>query len=631
MRPTLLFALPLLVAGCGAPSEGRSTESRDLPATEVNWENDVAVETLKGSVHAELDCTDCHSKNEGSEDKRISGDLQCRGCHDKAEKVYDESAHGRARNAGDPAARCQDCHGAHDVYAVDDARSRTSKRRLAATCSKCHDSPLFQSALGKVEPNRVRHYYESIHGQLLVKKGTVVAPSCVDCHGGHEVAKRDDPASRVHPRNISATCGSCHEGITRKYATSVHGKALDEGAEKAPTCISCHSAHAISSSAASFKLESDKACGKCHEERLAQHLGTYHGRAHALGGTRVAACYDCHGSHETLASKDPASNLAPAERVETCKKCHENAAPGFAGYFAHGNSGDRKAYPLLYWTERPVRLLIYTALGLAGLHALVVLLRSLFAFLYAPAEYRLTELARGRRLLAVQWERFRSVDRFAFTLLLIAFALLVATGMPLKFHTSGAAQAVFALLGGADVARALHKLGASMTFVAVFVHLTSLVWPVWRDRGLYADETGSFRLRKAFAHLFGAASPLPSGADLRELAAHVRWVLGRGPTLPPRRFRYWEKLDYLALTATLVVVLASGLTLWAPELVTRVLPGWWLNVAHTLHSEEALLTVAGVAIIYTLHRLPKLLTRDRAPAPRRPLIQDGSARMSSSA
>lgn len=603
----LLCAVLGFVSACGARADdGAAPKDAVLPITEVNWENDVTIEALGGSVHAELACASCHRT------QSFSGDLQCRGCHDKAETVYDESVHGRARDAGKAsAARCQDCHGAHDVYATSDARSRVSKRRVAATCSKCHDNPQYSKAIAQGEPGRVRHYVESIHGDRLVKKGTVVAPSCVDCHGGHEIAAKSHATSKVGRANVADTCGSCHEGVARTYAASAHGKALAAGEAEAPDCTSCHSAHSIQAPASSFKLASDRQCGKCHQERLAQHLGTYHGRAHDLGATQVAACFDCHGSHDVLESHDPASKLAPARRIETCRTCHEDAPPKMAAYLAHGDSSDRSSYPLLFWTERPIRLLMLAAVGLFALHTLLWLVRSAVAFVQSPRDYwqsvRRTQSPRP----------FRAVDRFAYALLLPSFAILVATGMPLELHQTAWAHRVFALLGGADVARALHQLGATMTFTAVLVHLASVIAPVWRDRAELVGASGRLELGKALRYAFRADSPLLGPADLKELWQHVRWFLGRGPEPQSRRFRYWEKLDYLALLCGIAVIGASGLAMWVPELVTRLLPGWVINVAQAVHGQEALLVVVFLFVVHVVHLLPRrwAARRKRAAGP----------------
>ena len=46
------------------------------------------------------------------------------------------------------------------------------------------------------------------------------------------------------------------------------------------------------------------------------------------------------------------------------------------------------------------------------------------------------------------------------------------------------------------------------------------------------------------------------------------------------------------------IIGSTGLILWFPELFTLVFPGWWVNVATILHSDEALLAVA---FIFTVH------------------------------
>ncbi len=46
------------------------------------------------------------------------------------------------------------------------------------------------------------------------------------------------------------------------------------------------------------------------------------------------------------------------------------------------------------------------------------------------------------------------------------------------------------------------------------------------------------------------------------------------------------------------VIGMTGLMLWFPTVFTRVMPGWMINVATTIHSDEALLAVG---FIFTIH------------------------------
>lgn len=55
-------------------------------------------------------------------------------------------------------------------------------------------------------------YYKSPHGRLR-RMGDSRAPMCEDCHLTREwsrILPREDPASPVHPGNLSAVCAGCH-------------------------------------------------------------------------------------------------------------------------------------------------------------------------------------------------------------------------------------------------------------------------------------------------------------------------------------------------------------------------------------------------------------------------------------
>jgi cytochrome b subunit of formate dehydrogenase len=64
------------------------------------------------------------------------------------------------------------------------------------------------------------------------------------------------------------------------------------------------------------------------------------------------------------------------------------------------------------------------------------------------------------------------------------------------------------------------------------------------------------------------------------------------------RWTYWEKFDFLAVFWGMFAIGTSGLLLWIPEWSSWVIPGWVLNVATLVHSEEALLAAL---FIFTVH------------------------------
>ena len=69
-----------------------------------------------------------------------------------------------------------------------------------------------------------------------------------------------------------------------------------------------------------------------------------------------------------------------------------------------------------------------------------------------------------------------------------SFLLLVITGMPLKFYYTDWAKVLFRVIGGADTARALHRLGAIVTFLYFGLHVASLVGRSWRGRTAFATR-----------------------------------------------------------------------------------------------------------------------------------------------
>ncbi len=58
------------------------------------------------------------------------------------------------------------------------------------------------------------------------------------------------------------------------------------------------------------------------------------------------------------------------------------------------------------------------------------------------------------------------------------------------------------------------------------------------------------------------------------------------------------------------IIGSTGLLLWFPEFFTNLLPGWTVNVATILHSDEALLAVA---FIFTIHFFNTHFRPDKFP------------------
>jgi len=68
-----------------------------------------------------------------------------------------------------------------------------------------------------------------------------------------------------------------------------------------------------------------------------------------------------------------------------------------------------------------------------------------------------------------------------------------------------------------------------------------------------------------------------------------------------QRFTPAQRITHLFVIisfVSLAIIGASGLMLWFPEFFTNILPGWLINVATIIHSDEALLAVG---FIFTVH------------------------------
>jgi cytochrome b subunit of formate dehydrogenase len=568
-----------------------------------------ATNDFSRSVHAKLQCVDCHA---GIKEMLHSSDVPppvCTGCHDQqgnheqAAKDYASSIHGVSHALGaSGAAACVDCHGSHNILAVKDPASPVFKLNLPKTCAKCHSNAGLTSEYQMKYPQAADQYLDSIHGQALLKMGLIVAPSCNDCHGVHDIKRAVDRDSPINHQNVAATCGKCHVGIEETYNQSVHGQLLAKGDKRGPVCTDCHTAHQISNPANNnFKALSDERCGKCHADRLAHYQETYHGKAMALGranvAPEVAACYDCHGHHDVQPPSNPASHLSSANRLATCQKCHPGATAGFTSYMPHANPLDAKNYPLLHAVFLAMTGLLIGVFTFFGLHTVVWLFRAFYLYLHDTKKFR---EAKVESQADDEWfTRFVPFERFLHFLVVTSFLLLVLTGMPLKFYHAAWAKVLFGIIGGPDTARTLHRFAALITFLYFGLHTASLIGKAWKGRKSLRDPaSGRIVLKRLWPCLFGPDSMIPTWQDWKDFVAHNKWFFGKGPKPAFGRWTYWEKFDYFAVFWGVAIIGVSGLVMWFPVFFTRFMPGWVINIALIVHSDEALLAAG---FIFSIH------------------------------
>ena len=112
------------------------------------------------------------------------------------------------------------------------------------------------------------------------------------------------------------------------------------------------------------------------------------------------------------------------------------------------------------------------------------------------------------------------------------------------------------------------------------------------------DSTVKLQNYRFWGVLFGPDSMVPTWQDWKDFVAHNKWFFGKGPKPTFDRWTYWEKFDYFAVFWGVAIIGSSGLILWFPAFFTRFLPGWTINIAHIIHSDEALLAAG---FIFSIH------------------------------
>ena len=335
-----------------------------------------APEVLAAATQRE-DCQSCHARDRDARMEFPDG---------SSLSIYvDATAFGRSVHG--ERFECGDCH--RDAAARPEADVRHGevphasageyRRARAALCRRCHAEHFEQLT-------------DSIHfaAQTL---GNPTAPTCVDCHGAHEIARPGQPR-----RAVADLCGQCHAKQAEAFTRSVHGKALLEGNLDVPACTDCHGAHAIADTrAATYHAASYTMCARCHgdgnlmakyqlsENILTTYLEEFHGSSNHLytqvgylPERPVATCGDCHGYHDVQSLADARGGGAEAvqARAETmCRKCHESAPEGFSGAWLGHRLPSLEVAPLVWGITWGYRILIpLMILGLV-LHILLHLWR----------------------------------------------------------------------------------------------------------------------------------------------------------------------------------------------------------------------------------------------------------------
>jgi hypothetical protein len=287
-------------------------------------------------------------------------------------EAYAASIHGQDGYA------CVQCHTnlgeyPHPEFKATDVRDATLQ--LTGVCDRCHSGQYTLTM-------------DSVHAAAQAE-GKREAAVCSDCHGSHTVQQwTDRETGKLLPQarlNIPLTCAKCHNAIYQKYVNSVHGAALTEEANTdVPTCIDCHGVHNIGNpTTAAFRLNSPQLCATCHTnpelmdkygistDVLNTYVSDFHGTTVTLfekqspdAQTNKPVCYDCHGVHDISKVDDPHTGLEMQENLlARCKVCHPDATSNFPSAWMSHYIPSASNFPAVYYVNLFYSLFIPGVLG----------------------------------------------------------------------------------------------------------------------------------------------------------------------------------------------------------------------------------------------------------------------------
>ncbi len=208
------------------------------------------------------------------------------------------------------------------------------------------------------------------------------------------------------------------------------------------------------------------------------------------------------------------------------------------------------------------------------------------------------ERGKERPRTRIEYRRFSVFHRWMHFLVFVSFTVLVFTGMPLKYEDTWWAQWFMDLFGGVTAAGVYHRIAAIVTVFYWSAEMIVMIVMVLKTRG---------KARQRMPLMFNRK-------DFHDIVGMFAWFVGRGPKPQFDRYTYWEKFDYLSLVAGTVIIGVTGFMMWFPIETTQVLPGYWLNVALVIHSNEALLAMGVIFIFvhfFSAHLKPESFPLDK--------------------
>lgn len=219
--------------------------------------------------------------------------------------------------------------------------------RINEGCLRCHAAQglntIFDGKPQSLTVDTVK-YKASMHGTM----------ACTYCHTNIvDYPHTQAPKGKALKAQVNGECRRCHKDITTLYSQSVHGQLNKQGRQNA-YCSDCHGIHNINkkqvpeASIAHNKVP--YTCAQCHTEIMKKYQLDFHAKSVLLGGQEAASCVSCHGSHNILGPAAKASTVSKENTPKTCGKCHLFALDNFANGKTHYELKPTGDGSVAFWT-----------------------------------------------------------------------------------------------------------------------------------------------------------------------------------------------------------------------------------------------------------------------------------------
>jgi formate dehydrogenase gamma subunit len=567
--------------------------------------------------------------------------------------------------AAQDSAACVMCHGTASNFAghADSASLVVTAEGFEASvhgevgmpCTSCHaglkfphpeDPPVVNCSA--CHSGIAEQYESSMHGYAL-SRGNTAAPTCIDCHGVHDILHSTDPRSKASHANTARLCAECHSAdftrdtnggmapprIFEAFESSVHGLNEDHGAAN---CTDCHGVHDMRGAEdARSKVNRHNVattCGACHDEVTEVYESSIHGRAFEAGYSDSPTCTDCHGEHHILSHDDPDARTSDAHMaLDLCADCHNDPEiiekygmqEGVVGSYVDSYHG---------WATRLEHGHVATCVSCHTAHEV------------EPAENPASSVSAENVVETCRQCHPNSNREFAESYDHVSAA--IDTNPVNRIIKKVYIWLIAGVIGGMAVhnaiimfkylrdARRRHVSEPSfvrltrsyvmqhvvlvLSFVALVITGFALRYTdAWWVRGLASigfDEAirstahrvaGVILIVGSFWHIgwvllyrhgrrfIRDMAPRPS--DLTELTTNVGYHLGVSKK-PARfaRFGYIEKAEYWALVWGTALMAITGLVLWFPAEAVTWAPAWIVAASQTVHFYEAWLATLAIIV-----------------------------------